>query len=130
MLDRSRAICGLPEAITGSECISRALDAWAHAHVGELQISRPGRPTDNPFIESFNGHFREECPDQHWFTDLAEARQGIEAFRVEYHRERPHIALGNRTPAEFLGAWEQFANGPHPFPDPPLWLVRDLLRGG
>ncbi len=73
------------------------------------EFSRPGRPTDNPFIESFNGHFRTECLDQHWFADLAEARRTIEAYRVEYHGERPHSALDNRTPAEFLGAWEQFA---------------------
>ena len=109
VLERLKATCGRPEAITvdnGPEFISRALDDWAHRNGVQLQFSRPGRPTDNPFIESFNGHFRAECLDQHWFTDLAEARQVIEAFRVEYNGERPHSALGNRTPAEFLGTWE------------------------
>ena len=108
VLDRLKLTCGLPEVISvdnGPEIISRALDAWAHHNGVKLEFSRPGRPTDNPFIESFNGHFREECLDQHWFADLAEARQVIEAFRVEYNRERPHSALGNRTPAEFLDAW-------------------------
>lgn len=109
VLDDLKASCGLPEVISvdnGPEVISRALDAWAHHNGVKLEFSRPGRPTDNAFIESFNGHFRAECLNQHWFTDLAEARQVIEAFRVEYNRERPHSALGNRTPAEFLAAWE------------------------
>ncbi len=112
VLDRLKATCGLPEAISvdnGPEFISRALDAWAHRNGVKLEFSRPGRPTDNPFIESFNGHFRAECLDQHWFTDLAEAREVIEAFRVEYNRERPHSALGNRTPAEFLDSWGPLA---------------------
>jgi putative transposase len=112
VLDRLKATGGLPETISvdnGPEFISRALDAWAHRHGVKLEFSRPGKPTDNPFIESFNGHFRAECLDLHWFADLAEARQIIEAFRVEYNRERPHSALGNRTPAEFLGAWEPLA---------------------
>ncbi len=112
VLDQLKASYGLPEAISvdnGPEFISRALDAWAHHNGVQLAFSRPGRPTDNPFIESFNGHFRAECLDLHWFADLAEARRVIEAFRVEYNRERPHSALGNRTPAEFLGAWEPLA---------------------
>ncbi len=81
VLDRLKQDWGLPEAISvdnGPEFISRALDDWAHRNGVALEFSRPGRPTDNPFIESFNGHFREECLDQHWFADLAEARQVIE----------------------------------------------------
>ena len=109
VLDRLKASHGLPEAISvdnGPEFISRALDAWAHRNGVKLEFSRPGRPTDNPFIESFNGHFREECLDQHWFANLAEAREAIEAYRVDYNGSRPHSALDNRTPAEFLGVWE------------------------
>ncbi len=56
-----------------------------------------------------NKNPHQECLDQHWFVSLAEAQETIEAFRVEYNGERPHSALGNRTPAEFLGAWEPVA---------------------
>ena len=65
-----------------------------------MEFSRPGKPTDNAFVESFNGHFRAECLDQHWFETLAEAREVIEAWRVDYNEERPHQALQDRTPAE------------------------------
>ena len=64
-----------------------------------LEFSRPGKPTDNPFIESFNGRFREECLDQHWFASLEEAQATIEAWRMDYNTERPHRALGQQTPA-------------------------------
>ncbi len=112
VLDRLKATCGLPEAISVDnepEVISRTLDDWAHRNGVTLEFSRPGKPTDNPFVESFNGHFREECLGQHWFADLAEARRAIEAYRVAYNGERPHSALDNRTPAEFLGAWGPLA---------------------
>jgi len=112
VLDRLQASYGLPETISvdnGPECIARALEAWAHQNDVRLEFSRPGRPTDNPVIESFNGRFREECLDLHWFADLAEARRVVEAWRIAYHTERPHRALGNRTPAEILGAWEPLA---------------------
>lgn len=62
-----------------------------------------------PFVESFNGHFRQECLDQHWFATLAEAREVMEAWRVEYNEERPHRALQQRTPAAFLAGWEPLA---------------------
>ena len=98
----------MPEAIGvdhGPECLSRALGDGAHRQGVRLPFSRPGEPADNPSIASCNGHFRAQCLDPHWFADLAGARQVIEVFRVEYNRERPHSALGNRAPVEFLGAW-------------------------
>ena len=67
----------------------------------KIDFSRPGKPTDNGHIESFNGTFRDECLNAHWFTALAEARQIIEAWRMEYNESRPHRALGERTPHEF-----------------------------
>jgi putative transposase len=104
VLDRLK-VGGLPERLAvdnGPEFISKALDAWAYRNGVQLEFSRPGKPTDNAFVESFNGHFREECLNQHWFASLGEARQVIEAWRVEYNTERPHRALGQRTPAAMV----------------------------
>jgi putative transposase len=94
----------LPQQIVvdnGPEFTSRALDAWAYAHGVELHFIRPGKPVDNAFIESFNGKFRDECLNGHWFLDLTEARTTIEAWRRDYNEVRPHSALGNRTPTEY-----------------------------
>jgi transposase InsO family protein len=90
----------------GPEFISKALDAWAYHNGVALEFSRPGKPTDNAFVESFNGHFRQECLDQHWFASLGEARQIIEEWRIEYNTERPHQALKYGTPTDFAAAWE------------------------
>jgi putative transposase len=103
-LERLKATVGLPKRIAvdnGPEFISKALDAWAYKNQVTLEFSRLGKPTDNAYVESFNGHFRQECLDQHWFETLAEAREVIEAWRVEYNEERPHRALGQQTPAKF-----------------------------
>jgi transposase InsO family protein len=70
----------------------------------KIDFSRPGKPTDNAYVESFNGMLRTECLDAHWFGDLTEARQRIESWRVEYNVSRPHRALGERTPNEFANA--------------------------
>ena len=108
LLDRLKATVGRPKRLAvdnGPEFISKALDTWAYRNGVALEFSRPGKPTDNAFVESFNGHFREECLDQHWFASLAEAREVIEAWRVEYNDERPHRALGQQTPADFLAQW-------------------------
>jgi putative transposase len=67
----------------------------------ELDFSHPGTPTDNAFIESFNGRLRAECLDQHWFMSLEDAREKLEAWRAEYNEERPHSSLGNLAPGEF-----------------------------
>ncbi len=62
----------------GSEFISKALDKWAYEHDVILNFSRPGKPTDNPFMESFNGSFRDECLDLHWFLSIEDVQQKIE----------------------------------------------------
>ena len=85
----------------GSEFPSQVLDLWAYQNGVKIDFSRPGKPTDNGHIESFNWTFRDECLNTHWFTTLAEARQIIEAWRREYNERRPHRALGERTPHEF-----------------------------
>jgi len=108
-LDQLKATTGFPERLAvdnGPEFISQALDAWAYQNKVALEFSRPGKPTDNAFVESFNGHFREECLNQHWFESLAEAQEVIEAWRVDYNEERPHRALQQQTPQAFLASWE------------------------
>jgi putative transposase len=110
ILEQVTATLGRPERIrvdNGPEFISKALDAWAYRSDVELVFSRPGKPTDNPFVEAFNSRFRDECLDQHWFASLEEARQTIEAWRVEYNGLRPHGALGQQTPAESAARWER-----------------------
>lgn len=94
-----------PERIkvdNGSEFISKALDKWAYENKVTLDFSRPGKPTDNAFIESFNGSFRDECLNAHWFMSLEDAREKIEAWRHDYNTFRPHSSLSNLTPTEFL----------------------------
>lgn len=95
---------GAPREITvdnGPEYTSRALEQWAQDHAVALHFSRPGKPTDNPFVESFNGKFRDECLNENWFTSVPEARRIIAAYRREHNEERPHSSLGYRTPREF-----------------------------
>lgn len=97
----------IPERIqtdNGSEFISKELDRWAYEHQVTMDYSRPGKPTDNPFVESFNGSFRDECLNMHWFLSLEDAVQKIEAWRTEYNEYRPHSLLDDRTPVEFE-AW-------------------------
>lgn len=85
----------------GSEFSGRLLDLWAYHYHVRIDFSRPGKPVDNCFVETFNGSFRDECLNVHWFDTLAQARKVIEAWRVEYNESRPHMALGNVSPQEF-----------------------------
>ena len=104
VLERIAAERGKPQSIrvdNGPEFISLSLDLWAYFNGVKLDFSRPGKPTDNAFIESFNGRLREECLNQHWFTNMDEVRRLTEAWREDYNRHRPHSALENRTPIEF-----------------------------
>lgn len=85
----------------GPEFTGKDLDQWAFENGVRLETIRPGRPMENGYIESFNGKMREECLNEHWFADLADAREKIEAWRVDYNTQRPHSALGYQTPVEF-----------------------------
>ena len=99
---------GLPEVIVsdnGPEFISHALDRWAYTRGVRLHFIQPGKPTQNAFVESFNGTFRDECLDEHWFVSLDDAREKIETWRREYNQDRPHGSLGKRTPEEFARCW-------------------------
>jgi putative transposase len=95
---------GMPKRIrvdNGPEFVSKELDLWACTHGVTLDFSRPGKPTDNAFIESFNSRPRQECLNQSWFLSLADAQEKIEAWRVDYNHVRPHSASGDLTPIEF-----------------------------
>ena len=103
----------LPKTIrvdNGPEFISRVLDQWAYLNGVALDFSRPGKPTDNAFIEAFNGRFRQECLNENWFLSLEDARDKVEVWRKKYNRYRPHGALGNLTPVEFAGTREIVQN--------------------
>jgi len=82
----------------GSEFISRDLDLWAYANDVTLDFSRPGKPTDNGFIEAFNSKLRAECLNAHWFMSLADAREKLENWRRHYNEDRPHSAIGYNVP--------------------------------
>ena len=105
---------GNPESIkvdNGPKFISKEMDLWAYSHGVKLDFSRPGKPTDNAFIESFNGKFRQECLNQHWFLSLEDAKSKIEAWKDDYNKERPHSSLRNKTPKEFVAALEKAETG-------------------
>lgn len=100
---------GFPESIridNGPEFISKQLDEWAYRHGIKLDFIRPGKPTDNSYIESFNGKFRDECLSQHYFLDIVEAREVIENYRIEYNTVRPRSSLDDLTPEAFRLEWE------------------------
>jgi putative transposase len=101
-LEQAAHEIGYPSTIrldNGPEFISKELDLWAFLHNVTLDFSRPGKPTDNAFIESLNGKFRAECLNTHWFMSLDEARGKCEAWRRDYNEVRPHSAIGNEVPA-------------------------------
>jgi putative transposase len=85
----------------GPEFVSLALDKWAHENGVTLDFSRPGKPTDNPFIESFNGSLRDECLNTNWFMSLEDAQAKIETWRQDYNHFRPHSSLDDVPPVLF-----------------------------
>lgn len=108
---------GRPEAITvdnGPEFAGIILDRWAYNNQIKLDFIRPGKPVENSFIESFNGKFRHECLNQHYFKNLAEAKQVIENWRMRYNGFRPHKSLGGLTPGAFAKQWQDSNNNPTP----------------
>jgi hypothetical protein len=84
----------------GPEFISKALDHRAYKNKVILDFSRPGKPTDNAYVESFNGRLRDECLNTHWFSSLEDARAKIEAWRRDFNETRPHTSPGFRTQAD------------------------------
>lgn len=104
VLNRLKYTRGVPGSIrvdNGSEFISKAVDKWAYDNKVTLDFSRPGKPTDNAFAESFIGSFRDECLNVNWFLSLEDACAKIEGWRIDYNEFRPHSSLNNLTPADF-----------------------------
>lgn len=116
VLARLTAQRGAPKRLfcdNGSEFCSQLVDLWAYHHQVQIDFSRPGKPTDNAHVESFNATLRRECLNAHWFESLVDAQVCIEAWRREYNESRPHRALQDRTPAEFAkGAAEDLVREP------------------
>jgi len=104
----------------GSEFTSKEMDQWAYENKVIMDYSRPGRPTDNPFVESFNGSFRDECLNAHWFLSLEDAQEKIESWRKEYNGYRPHSSLDNLTPMEFVARCRQQADQNNGLPAAPV----------
>jgi putative transposase len=105
VMERLLPTTGLPVSLTvdhGTEFMSKALEAWAYYRGVQLDFTRPGKPTDNSHIESFNGRLRDECLNVHQFLSIEHAQMTIEAWRRDYNEVRPHSSLGNLTPAEFI----------------------------
>jgi len=104
LLDQVALTRPLPPALVcdnGSEFTSQSLDQWAHQRGLTLHFIRPGKPVENAYVESFNGKLRDECLNESWFLNLADAQRTIEAWRIEYNTARPHTGLDGRTPEEF-----------------------------
>lgn len=105
VLDRLVLRHGHPQRLVmdnGPEFTGKALDRWAYEHRVELAFIKPGKPVQNAYAESFNGTCRNECLNEHLFVSLDDARQLLEAWRIDYNEERPHSSLGGRTPSEFI----------------------------
>jgi putative transposase len=105
-LERVKEVRGCPQSIrvdNGPEFISKSLDWWAYFNKVTLDFSRLGKPTDNAYIESFNGRVRQECLNQHWFLSLTDAQEQVDQWRLDYNENRPHSSLGNQTPVELSG---------------------------
>jgi putative transposase len=102
-LEEIGAVRGYPKQImmdNGPEFTSSALDAWAYTRETQLHFIQPGKPTQNGYVESFNGKLRAECLNEHWFISLEDARKEIEDWRIDYNNNRPHSSLDYITPVE------------------------------
>jgi len=93
-----------PVSITvdrGTEFTSKALEAWAWQWGVKLDFTHPGKPMENGHIESFNGRLRDECLNVHQFLSLDDARDKLDAWRMDYNHYRPHSSLGHLAPTEY-----------------------------
>ena len=120
ILDRAGQFRGYPRAIRtdqGPEFMSRAFMTWANRKGIEHLINDPGKPTQNAYIESFNGKFRDECLNEQWFESLHLARLEIARWRKDYNEVRPHSAVGRMPPAQFAALHRQTAAGARQTPE-------------
>lgn len=116
---------GRPRVIVcdnGPEFISRAMELWSESHVVRLHFIEPGKPVQNCYVESFNGRFRDECLNEHWFTSMEDARNIIDSWRQDFNEVREHNSLRGMTPTEYRRAMESPENASRfpPFPQHPL----------
>lgn len=105
---------GFPKRVycdNGSEFAGRLVDLWAYQNNVKLVFSRPGKPTDNAFVESFNGSLRDECLNCHWFSSLNDAKLKLQAWAKDYNESRPHKALNYQSPMEYLAKHENLSTG-------------------
>ena len=112
-LEEIAVLRGYPARITvdnGPEFRSVQLDAWAYEHGVALEFIQPGKPIQNPFVESYNGRMRDELLNLHWWRSVAEAREAAQTFREDFNEVRPHSALDNQTPAEFARRYDATLN--------------------
>jgi len=103
-LDQAATFRGYPQAVrtdNGPEFTSRVFMGWCQKHSIQHLLIEPGRPMQNGYIESFNGKFRDECLNEHWFDTLTHARQEIAVWRTDYNEVRPHSSLGRIPPSQF-----------------------------
>jgi len=108
VLERLAATRGMAPVITvdnGSEFFSKEMDRWAYKNSVRLDFIRPGKPVENPFIESFNGRLRDECLNSELFLTLDDARRKLAEWQQDYNKSRPHSSLGGTPPAEFAARW-------------------------
>jgi putative transposase len=104
LLEQAARFRGYPGAVRtdqGPEFTSRAFLAWTQARGIRHLLNAPGKPTQNAYIESFNGKFRDECLNEHWFESLPQARNLISVWRRDYNEVRPHSSIGRIPPAQF-----------------------------
>jgi len=104
LLDEVCARRGKPDVIrsdNGKEFTGRAMLTWAYRNGIALRLIEPGKPNQNAYVESFNGRFRDECLNEHWFVSLNHARVVIRTWVQEYNEERPKKGLGGLTPAAY-----------------------------
>jgi len=110
LLDRAATFRGYPKEVrtdNGPEFTCRAFMTWTQKHGIKHILIEPGSPTQNAYIESFNGTFRDECLDENWFESLEQARQAIAAWRNVYNEIRPHSSCGRIPPATFAALHRQ-----------------------
>ena len=120
-LDAIVALRGKPLAVVsdnGTELTSTSILRWSQERQVEWHYIAPGKPTQNAFVESFNGRLRDECLNETLFTSMAQARAVLVTWRQDYNTVRPHSQLGGRTPAEIAGQ-RGWGHAPNPVAIPP-----------
>jgi putative transposase len=129
LLDQAAVFRGYPKAVrtdNGPEFTSRAFIAWTQTHGIQHLLIQPGRPMQNGYIESFNGKFRDECLNEHWFESLSQARATITTWRKDYNEVRPHSSCRRMPPAKYAALHRQHAADARQTPSTSINLATGL----